>query len=126
MRLRHLLTLAGGQLHELVKRHTRSPEWRALEQAHLRAQPRCAACGGTSHLQVHHVRPYHVWPELELEPRNLLTLCLAEGCSAHLTLGHGGRWTAWNPKVRADVNEVFFHPERRAAVEERAKKNRQV
>ena len=79
----------------------RSSKWSAVRAAHLEAHPRCAACGRYTHLEVHHIEPFHVKPELELEPSNLLTLCDYPTASCHLHLGHLGSWAAWNPQVRA-------------------------
>jgi len=82
----------------------RSPKWRALRRHHLAAHPTCAACGRTRSLQVHHIRPVHLWPDLELDPDNLITLC--EGVlrgRCHLHIGHLGHWYRWNPDVAADA-----------------------
>jgi hypothetical protein len=46
---------------------------------------------------VHHIEPFHVAPDKELDPANLLTLCDYPGASCHLLLGHFGNWTMWNP-----------------------------
>src|SRR4051812_21566466 len=81
----------------------RSPRWPAVERAHVRQHPACAACGGTDHLQVHHVEPFHVCPEKELDPANLITLCMAPGERCHYLIGHlGTSWHAWNVHVRRD------------------------
>lgn len=72
----------------------RSPGWRALRESHLGRHPACLACGRTARLEVHHVRPFHLFPELELEEGNLMTLCEAGpgGMSCHHLVGHGGNW----------------------------------
>jgi hypothetical protein len=51
-------------------------------------------------VQVHHVRPFHLRPELELDPDNLISLCMAEGRHCHLAVGHGGDFKAYNLHVR--------------------------
>ena len=82
----------------------RSPRWPRCERAHLRIFPTCAACGARARVQVHHVIPFHVAPELELEPMNLITLCEPIGPGGHhLALGHRGNWKKFNPTVRADA-----------------------
>src|ERR1700677_3043433 len=62
----------------------RSPEWSKVEKAHLAKNPHCACCAtGTNlsaGLQVHHKFPFHYCialgrPDLELDDRNLITLC---------------------------------------------------
>ncbi len=77
----------------------RSPHWPAVEHAHLKLQPTCQVCGDKENLQVHHEKPFHLFPALELVDSNLITLCQPH----HLLVGHLMRWAAWNPTVRQDV-----------------------
>lgn len=82
----------------------RSGKWPAVEKSHLLKQPTCQACGGVKQLAVHHRQPFHLFPTLELDPTNLITLCEAgPGLNCHLALGHIGQWPAWNPNVVADA-----------------------
>jgi len=81
----------------------RSGRWPAIERAHLLAFPTCAACGGKDRLQVHHVRPYHLEPALELDPDNLITLCQHPARLCHFRIGHCFDWSAFNPHVRNDA-----------------------
>lgn len=98
----HTYRVAYSLLREVAKR-ARSGKWRRVEKAHLKAFPACAACGTRERLQVHHVRPLHEAPELELEPSNLLTLCMGPR-EDHLVLGHLGNWRESNPRVREDAD----------------------
>lgn len=81
----------------------RSPLWPEARRAHLAKQPSCQACGVTDHLQVHHIRPFHLHPELELDQSNLITLCERKGHDCHFVFGHFHNWSLWNPTVTADV-----------------------
>src|SRR6185369_3917691 len=90
----HAVNVVRSALHEQRKRSSRSPKWRTVEKAQLVAHPTCAACGGTIRLNVHHIKPYHLFPELELEPTNLITLCMGP-MECHLRLGHGGLFRAY-------------------------------
>lgn len=81
----------------------RSPGWPATRKAHLIDEPHCQACGGTEALQVHHVLPFWLYPELELEPHNLLTLCEARGRNCHFTFGHLYHWSQYNAHAREDA-----------------------
>lgn len=83
----------------------RSPQWHGVQQAHLAANPRCVCCGGTNDLRVHHIEPFHLRPDLELDPQNLITLCESKrfGINCHLLLGHLGNWRRWNPLVKFDA-----------------------
>ena len=80
----------------------RSPHWPAVEHAHLKSNPFCAACGGHEQVQVHHKKPFHLHPELELEPSNLITLCEKPGHCCHYVHGHLLDWHAFNPEVEGD------------------------
>jgi 5-methylcytosine-specific restriction endonuclease McrA len=93
-----------AQQHGLV----RSPEWHRVEKEHLLRQPACAACGYRGRkVQVHHIKPFHLHPQLELDPSNLITLCAARGREHHLLLGHLDEWESYNEHVRADVKRFY-------------------
>jgi hypothetical protein len=86
----------------------RSPKWPALQRNHLKLHPKCEACETTLGLNVHHVKPFHLYPELELDPKNLITLCRDH----HFSIGHDPdgpwapakpSWTKENPNVRSDA-----------------------
>lgn len=97
-------------LHEIfderLQGSARSPEWHRVEEAHIKAEPWCRNCGGTKNLQVHHVEPFHLHPEKELDPTNLITLCedYHDGVECHLHIGHLGNWKNFNPYVRLTAN----------------------
>ena len=83
----------------------RSPLWPRARAEHLRKEPRCAACGGTECLQVHHILPVS-WPggpERELSPANLITLCESPGRNCHLWWGHLGDFRARNEAAVEDA-----------------------
>ena len=85
----------------------RSPHWPAARRRWLATTPTCAACGGTLNLEVHHKVPFHLHPELELEPSNFITLCEPWGIEHHLKIGHtiNGKssWKINNPDVVLDA-----------------------
>jgi 5-methylcytosine-specific restriction endonuclease McrA len=93
-----------AQLHGVA----RSPQWSRVEKEHLLREPTCMACGTRKNLQVHHVKPFHLHPKLELDPNNLITLCEAKGKDHHLLLGHLDEWKSYNSNVREDVKR-FYH-----------------
>lgn len=100
--VKHAMNVARSAIHEAHKSVNRSPHWVKTEHEHLRTNPTCAACTGTDHVQVHHVQPFHLHPELELDPTNLMTLCMGPK-ECHLQLGHGGDFRKYNPLVRTSV-----------------------
>lgn len=81
---------------------TRSPQWRAVREQFLTDKV-CACCGGRVKLVAHHILPFHVAPESELDQGNLIALCEAEkyGINCHLLMGHLGDFRDWNPLVEA-------------------------
>jgi hypothetical protein len=83
----------------------RSPHWSTTRKHHLEKNGECALCGNTKKLNVHHIKPFHVHPELELEPSNLITLCedRSNGVYCHLFFGHLGNYKSINPNVLEDV-----------------------
>lgn len=56
---------------ELEYRHRR----RAVDRIWLHEHPACAACGRTADVIVHRIVPSALKPNLDLEPRNFITLC---------------------------------------------------
>lgn len=89
----------------------RSSHWYSVRQQFVEDHPRCEACGTTGNLNVHHVKPFHEHPELELEPSNLITLCREH----HFRVGHDPdgpwkpkrpNWKASNPLVREHCEKI--------------------
>ena len=75
-------------------------------------------------MNVHHKKPFHLFPELELESTNLITLCMDGDKDCHIKLGHGGSFKAYNPNVEEDVKVVAqnFNMELLTEVAVKAKK----
>ena len=78
----------------------RSGKWPKFRAAHLKANPTCEACGQRDSLEVHHIQPFHLRPDLELDPANLMTLC---GDPCHIVHGHLMAWGRYSPTARTDV-----------------------
>lgn len=114
----------GSNIRELQKSHLRSPHWSALRDQHLKEHGECAACGSKNHLQVHHIKPFHLQPELELDPDNLVTLCMDEW-DCHLAIGHGGSFHTYNPHVMEDAYRFHHASGNRTEIIAEAKKGRE-
>lgn len=93
-----------SKMREKSKSRLRSSHWDEVRDEHIAKHSACAACGSVEQLQVHHVIPFHLRPDLELMPENLITLCMDE-YNCHLTLGHGGSFSCYNPNVREDARK---------------------
>ena len=88
----------------------RSSEWQAVRNDFVKRHPFCAACGSIKALNVHHVEPFHLRPELELDEWNLITLCRRH----HFEIGHDPdgpwkpgkpNWSKSNPLVRSHCEQ---------------------
>lgn len=91
-----------------VGKPKRSSRWPTFRKLHLVRFPTCAACGGTDALEPHHIVPYHVAPERELDPQNCLTLCeKGPFGNCHLIVGHNGYWKDWNPNCEATASHTL-------------------
>lgn len=76
----------------------RSPKWREIRSEHIKQQPQCQACYSIKSLEVHHIEPYHINPERELDLNNLITLCK----TCHFVFGHLMDYKSWNKNVVED------------------------
>ena len=87
-----------------VVKGKRSKHWRKTRKNHVFAHPECAACGTDNDPEVHHIKDFSTYPELELEPTNLITLC---GKRCHILFGHLLSWKSINPTVVEDSTWFF-------------------
>jgi hypothetical protein len=88
----------------------RSSAWPDVAKEFRMTHPYCAACGGTEQLNVHHKFPFHFVvlcgrPDLELDPRNLITLCIQHDSEHHVLLGHLDDYESYNPHVLGFVKK---------------------
>src|SRR5258706_2850778 len=90
----------------------RSSQWPVLRARWLKDNPFCAACRGTKTLEVHHKKPVHLYPALELDLTNLITLCEANR-DCHLDIGHLGNWKLENSSV-IDMSSAYMRALRTA------------
>ena len=82
---------------------SRSPRWAAFERKFLVGKV-CIVCGGRRRLRGHHILPFHLYPQHELDEDNVAPICEGNpSINCHLVLGHLGDFRSWNPTVRADA-----------------------
>ena len=100
--LQHQVDVARGKIPANMPR---SGRWPTVRERHLQEHPACAVCGGTKKVEVHHMHPFHLHPDLELDPENLITLCEDDddGVNCHLLFGHLGDFKSFNETVAADA-----------------------
>ena len=108
--MRNYLAHVGRVIHAVVREKSkdvlRSPKWSGVRKRHLKDHSVCAACGRKTFLQVHHMVPFSDRPDLELEPTNLITLCMSIN-ECHIHIGHGGSYKYFNPKVQEHSALMF-------------------
>lgn len=87
----------------------RSRLWPKARLEHLARQPTCQVCGVSWSLEVHHILPFHQYPDLELCPSNMITLCQSKagGVNCHLAVGHLGDYRRFNPHVVEDSEAML-------------------
>ena len=101
----HAINVVKAVVREHAKVITRSPKWSGVRKSALINNPFCECCGSTKLLQVHHRIPFHLKPELELDPKNLIVLCM-DKTECHLLVGHGNNFKKYNPYITADCMNV--------------------
>jgi hypothetical protein len=116
----HLFRVAQSIIRERKKAKTRSPHWGKLRDSFIKTHPTCAACGQKKLLQLHHIVPFHFDPKLELEPTNLIVLCMGK-LECHLVIGHGGDYKDYNPMVVKHAELCVLKPLERKVIESMAK-----
>jgi 5-methylcytosine-specific restriction endonuclease McrA len=68
----------------------RDPRFRSAEREFIRRNPVCAGCGGSA-TTAHHVIPFHVRPDLEMDESNWAPVCP----DCHFVDGHARNWRKW-------------------------------
>jgi 5-methylcytosine-specific restriction enzyme A len=94
------------QSDKVPKGAKRSDRWPTIRKHFLAKNPACVICGATKgKIEVHHIKPFHLHPQLELEPSNFITLCenMKDGVSCHLLFGHLGNFKSFNVNVKNDA-----------------------
>ena len=87
----HYINIIKSVYRDIGVPKRRSPFWPRLEKKYLLNNSKCAFCGCTSNLNVHHKKPFYLYPELELDESNLITLCMGKN-ECHLKIGHGNNF----------------------------------
>lgn len=85
----------------------RSDKWPEVRNEYIRKHPKCAVCDSTKKVEAHHVIPFHIDPSLELDPKNLISLCRSKrlGFNCHWLFGHLNDWKNQNIDVRKDSRD---------------------
>lgn len=71
----------------------RSSKWPEFRRKNIKHE--CEYCQSTFFLELHHIKPFWQFPELELDPTNVCTLCR----KCHFLLAHFEDWASWNENI---------------------------
>ncbi len=82
-----------------VPRHAK---WDKVRREHLENNRSCLVCDIKLGLDVHHIIPYWQRPDLELDLKNLVTLC-GPPWNHHFWWGHLGSWKSYNLRIERDA-----------------------
>lgn len=82
-----------------IDENLRSPDWVKVRDTAVKKQPYCSICESKKELQVHHIKPFHIFPELELVETNLIVLCRRD----HFIFGHLTDWKSYNINIIKDA-----------------------
>lgn len=99
-----MLNRLFGYFYDRFRYGARSSQWPKVRAEHIKNNPNCAACGRSKKVEVHHIQPYHLRPDLELSFDNLITLC-DDPC--HFVFGHLMNYKSWNINVVQDC-KIYF------------------
>jgi hypothetical protein len=121
--IKHGINLIKHAARDISTSSKRSPQWRHVQQDFLSKNPCCAVCKSTTRLNVHHKKPFHLHPELELDENNLITLCMSKK-ECHLLIGHGNDFKAYNPNIEKDTEILEKDISKFSEIEKTAKLNR--
>jgi hypothetical protein len=99
--LKNIINHTKHLIHKVSTHSKRSPQWAKLEKEFIKEHPTCAACGSSKRLNVHHKIPFSFDPSKELDPNNLITLCMDKFC--HLYIGHLDNFKLENEFVETDA-----------------------
>lgn len=105
----------------------RSPKWSHFREKYLKQHRAkglgCEACGAKRGLALHHRVPFNTDPTRELDPTNIVVLCMyTGGLLCHLELGHSGDYKKYNPKIDQDAAALMRKPELLETLHRRALK----
>lgn len=103
--LKHGTNLVRHAVRDIGVGTKRSGKWPTVEKHFLEEHGECAACGSKTRLNVHHCVPFHIDASKELDPENLITLCMSRN-ECHLRIGHAGAFHRYVNGVKERCAEI--------------------
>lgn len=78
----------------------RSSAWASFRNKNIKGK--CEICDSRFFLELHHVKPYHLFPELELDPNNVVTACRKH----HFEFCHFFDWKKFNKDIKNHIEQI--------------------
>ena len=78
----------------------RNPKWPSFRRIYLKSS--CEICGKKWFLELHHILPFNLFPQLELRPENTVTLCRRH----HFELAHFFNFKKYNPEIKNWIKKI--------------------
>lgn len=78
----------------------RSHEWRYFRNMNIK--DKCEICGSKFFLELHHVFPFHIRPDLELDENNVVTVCRRH----HYEFCHFLNWKKFNIDIKNHIEKI--------------------
>ena len=107
LNLEYRIKIFGGLFGDKTFGAIRSSGWGKLQKETVKAHPFCSFHGGKgtllNPLQVHHIKPFHLFPLLELIKSNLIVACRF----CHLWYCHLGSYHSCNLQAREDAEMLL-------------------
>ena len=79
----------------------RSGKWTSFRKRHIK--DKCEVCKRTKRLELHHIVPFWVSPDIELDPLNVVTL----DRRCHFAFGHFFNWRDWNINIKTWIKDIY-------------------
>lgn len=81
----------------------RDPRWAQFRREIIFQRGyKCEATGKTENIELHHCKPFHKYPELELDPDNVILL----ERGVHFDIAHLCSWRSWNKDIKEDARKL--------------------
>ena len=78
----------------------RSSDWSRFRNENIK--DRCEICGSKFFLELHHVLPFHIRPDLELDKNNVITACRRH----HLEFCHFFNFKKFNIDIKNHIEKI--------------------
>ncbi len=80
-------------------------QWSKLAKTFIKTHNTCVLCTTLKNLEVHHKKPWQLFPDLRYNEKNLITLCR----ECHFRFGHCLNWKNYNDKIEELSSVIKYY-----------------